>query len=413
MSDDGARSSRARPDDRTARAQDALARFCAFGEKRVGGNGDRATGEWVEGELAGLGYAVRRQVFTTNWSDDRQARLEWAGGSVDLTGHPASPAGTVTGALVRCGPGSTDTDVAGRIVVLDLPHGRWSSARDSRIQAWVGAAVEGGARAIVLVTHGPSGLAIRLNTGRTGYDFKVPVAILSPRDADRLPGQDGREAVLCLEREEAERSVFNVVGRIDRGAARTLVLSTPRSGWSDCAGERGSGLAAWLLLVAQAARTIEDINILALCPTAHERGHAGMAIHLAEGEPAIQDTVLWVHIGANAAARDWREVPEGLSPLPSADPQRFLAVSQQHLRDAGVCFAGSPGFEVPYDVSQGAGGELGDIAAAGYTSVIGVFGAHRFHHTRGDDLSCVSAELSVDLAERMQRLIRLVLSRTG
>lgn len=413
MSDDGARSPGARRDERTARADEALARFYGFGNKRVGGQGDRASGEWIEGELSRLGYAVRRQVFSTTWSEDRQARLEWAGHSVALIGHPGSPAGTVRGALVRCAAGSAGADMADCIAVLDLPHGRWSSARDSRVQTWVRSAVEGGARAIILVTHGPSGLAIRLNTGRTGYDFDVPVAILSPRDADHLPGQDCREAVLCLEREEEERSVFNVVGRINRGAARTLVLSTPRSGWSDCAGERGSGLAAWMILVAEAARTAEDVNILAVCATGHERGHAGMAILLANGAPAIEDTALWVHIGANAATRDWREVPGGLLPLPSADPQRFLAASEQHLHDSGVCFAGSPGFEVAYDVSQGAGGELGDIAAAGYTSVIGVFGAHRFHHTQGDDLSCVSAELSVDLADRMQRLIRSVLSRAA
>jgi len=277
----------------------------------------------------------------------------------------------------------------------------------------VGGAVDRGARAIVLVTHGPSGLAVPLNTGVSGHDFPVPVAILSPRDAMAVPGYDTAEATFQVERQDEQREVFNVVGRIDRGAGRTLVLSTPRSGWSTCAGERGSGLASWLLLAEDAARGFPGFDILALCTTAHERGYAGMGEHMARAVTQVDRTALWVHIGANAATRDWREVPGGLTPLPSADPQRFLAVSPALLGAARASFAGAPGLEVPHDVNDGAGGELGDIARAGYLSVAGVFGAHRFHHTAADDHSCVSADLSVDVADRMLQLIRSALSGTG
>jgi len=81
------------------------------------------------------------------------------------------------------------------------------------------------------------------------------------------------------------------------------------------------------------------------------------------------------------------------------------------LNAARDSFAGAPGLEAPHDVNDGAGGELGDIATAGYPSVVGVFGAHRFHHTATDDLSCVSADLCIDLADRMLHLIRSTLSR--
>ncbi len=404
------RSSRPAPTDYRDRAESILDRYFRLGDKRAGGPGDQAVGTWIADELAQLGYRVALETFPTTWSDTSVASLAWSGGAVPLTSHPASPSGRVAGPMVRRRAETTDPGPAGTIAVIDLPHDRWSSARDDRIQACVRTAVDRGAQAVVLVTHGPSGLAACLNTGLSGDDFSVPVAILSPRDAVGIPALDGCLATFNVERDDAPREVFNVVGRVDRGADRTLILSTPRSGWSTCAGERGSGLAAWLLLIELAARSVMDFDILALCTTAHERGYAGIATHLSRRPTPVDRAALWVHIGANAATLDWRAVPGGLTPLPSADPQRFLAVSPTLLGVARDCFAGAPGLEAPYDVSEGAGGELGDIIEAGYPAVAGVFGAHRFHHTEADDLSCTSADLSVDLAERMIRLIRSTLS---
>lgn len=395
--------------DRRDRAQWILDRYSRLGDKRVGGPGDKAVGTWISDELAELGYRVTVESFKATWSGLGEAFLAWPGGVASVISHPGSPAGRVVGPMSRRLAEVTDSGTAGAIAVLDLPYARWSSARDGRIREGVRFAIDRGAKAVVLVTHGPSGLAVPLNTGASGEDFPVPVAILSPRDAMAIPGCDTAEATLQVERQDKPCDVFNVVGQIDRGAGRTLVVSTPRSGWSICSGERGSGLASWLLLVEDAARSFPDVDIVALCTTAHERGYAGMGEHLSREPTPVDRTALWVHIGANAATRDWREVTGGLTPLPSADPQRFLAVSPALLSAARASFAGAPGLEVPHDVNDGAGGELGDIARAGYPAVAGVFGAHRFHHTAADDQSCVSADLSVDLADRMQQLIQSAL----
>lgn len=411
MTDARLSSPRAGSVDRRDRADWILDCYCRLGDKRAGSPGDQAAVAWIAEELSELDYRVTVEGFTATWSSAGATYLAWSGGAVPLISHPASPAGRLVGPMTRRLAEVTDPGPAGTVAVLDLPHARWSSARDGRIQDWVSSAVDRGAKAVVLVTHGPSGLAVPLNTGLTGDDFPVPVAILSPRDAIAIPVGDGVEATFRVERNDEPREVFNVVGRIDRGAGRTLVLSTPRSGWSTCVGERGSGLAAWLLLVEEAARSIPDVDILALCTTAHERGYAGMREHLSREPAPVDRTALWVHIGANAATKDWREVPGGLIPIPSADPQRFLAVSPSLLNAARDSFAGAPGLEAPHDVNDGAGGELGDIARAGYPSVVGVFGAHRFHHTATDDLSCVSADLCIDLADRMLHLIRSTLSR--
>lgn len=395
--------------DSVARAGAFLSRYAAMGGKRSGGAGDLATGEWIESDLIGHGFAVERQALAVPWTEDRNARLTIGERSAPVQSHPGSPGGNVSGALARWTDGAEMGDVAGAIVVIDLPTTRWSSARDPRISARVEAAFAAGATAAVLVTHGPTGTAIALNTEGLGYDYDRPIAIISPSDAGWLSDVRGRAAVLDVSRDEGTRQAFNVIGTLDRGAARTVVLSTPRSGWSECAGERGSGLAAWLLLVEWASRTLGDFNLIAFCATGHELGYSGAARFLEAEPPSPGQVALWLHIGANAATRDYREVRGLPLALPSADTQRFLAVSAAHLHDAEACFAGAPALEAPHDVAMGAAGELAHIHAAGYALIAGVFGAHRFHHTMMDDIGCTSAELSADLACRMRNFISAVL----
>ncbi len=43
-----------------AEAQSILERYHAFGDKAAGGPGDAASGEWLEGELTGLGFTCQR-----------------------------------------------------------------------------------------------------------------------------------------------------------------------------------------------------------------------------------------------------------------------------------------------------------------------------------------------------------------
>lgn len=408
MSDDDGRPSTGTIE-AVAGADAILARYAALGGKRSGGVGDAATGKWVESALAGHGFTVERQVLDVPWTEDRNARLTVGDRSAAVLSHPGSPGGVTSGPLARWPEGAEMGDVGRAVVVIDLPTTRWSSARDRRISARVEAAFTGGAVGAVLVTHGPASAAIALNTDGLGHDYDRPVAIIAPAEAGWLFDVRGQAATLDTSRDEGIRPAFNLIGRLDRGAARTVVLSTPRSGWYDCAGERGSGLAAWMLLVEWASRTLTGFNLIAFCATGHELGYCGAALYLRTEAPPPDQVALWLHIGANAATRDYRDIRGQPLALPSADTQRFLAVSSAHLTTAEACFAGSPALEAPHDVALGAAGELAHIHAAGYAPIAGVFGAHRFHHTMLDDAGCTSAELSADLACRMTKFVSAVL----
>jgi hypothetical protein len=396
------------PASATAEAKRITERYQSFGDKASGGPGDTASGAWLEGELKRLGYDVRRQVIETP-AYDGDATL--TAGSARAAVIPAAtvvptPAGGVSGPLYLAGAGKGPG-----IALIVLPYARWSTMV-GQVERRVRAAFAAGASAAVVVTTGPTGEACALNTPVDRALFDRPVAILAPKDAEPFlqAAARGETATLTMAGRSYRRPAFNVTARLDRGAARTLVISTPRSGWFGCAGERGTGLAAWWLGSRWAARAKLPVNVALIATSGHEYEYAGGERFIAELAPKPKDTALWVHFGANVAARDWHERGPVLSPLPSADPQRFLLASPALVAAARTAFAGQPGLEQPYaaDPAQTAG-ELASILKAGYDPLIGIFGSHRFHHTRSDDLRCVSPALIPPVAEAMTKVISGVL----
>lgn len=391
-----------------------LDRYGRAGLKASGGAADTTTGAWLEAALKAAGYKTERQTIEVPWFAADTATLTATASIATLIPVAIvqrTPVGGVTARLVRLQVGSGSRDIARAIAMIDLPYARWSSATAKAIREPVVAAFAAGARAVVLITNGPTQGALALNAPANAPLFAGPVAVMAPRDA--LPfyriAEESGPATLRIEGSGGRRDAFNLIGRIDRGAARWLVVSTPRSGWFGCVGERGPGIAAWLALARWAATAIGQHNVAFVCNSGHEYEYHGAKASLATLVPKPAQTAFWLHLGANVATRDWHEPGGGvLLPLPSADPQRFLVTSPDIVPIARKIFAGEPGLEAAYSASQGSAGELGDIVAAGYPRFAGIFGAHRFHHSIDDDSRTVSAPLVGRVVSACQRLIQAI-----
>lgn len=393
--------------------QAVLERYAGFGDKAAGGPGDNACGAWLEGELARAGYACERQVFQTPWFDVRQATVEAGEARAEVI-----PQAVVvpTGPVGVAGPLQLDTsaaDLSGALALVVLPHQRWSTSLSPVVQRRVGDALRRGAVGAVLVTTGPTGEAIALNARPEKPAFDRPVAVLAPKDAGPFlaAAAAGAPAVLTIDGQGGRRPAFNNVARLDRGAAKTFILSTPRSGWFTCAAERGSGVAVWLSLALWAARSVRHLNIELLATSAHEYEYLGGEHYLEHPHPAPAATRLWLHVGANAAARDWHELGGRLQPLPGVDSQRVLMASPRAVPALRRAFRGLPGLEAVYPAEPGAAqGELGNVVKAGYDPAVGLFGSHRYHHARADDLRCVSGDLVRPVADAFRSALQTLLA---
>ena len=374
---------------------DDLSRYIAFGNKQSGGQGDTAAGHWMAGELEAAGFAVEKPVISVPFFTPQRADIVCGDARAALWPQPIvvpTPAAGVSGPLVRVdAAGRADAPLAGAIAIVDLPYGRWSSALVKAIRMPVDAVFGAGAKAAIIITNGPTGKIIALNADGEKPMFKGPVGVLAPAEAGPFlaAAMTHSQGTFTLTGKSGRRAAFNVVGRIDRGKGRWLVVSTPRSGWFGCAGERGGGIAAWLDLARRMPAALPDHDLAFLCNSGHEYENLGAEEALKAVAPKPEDTDFWLHLGANLAARDWHEGLFGLAPLAGTDSQRYLAVSPQHLPLARRVFAGLAGLESPYSAAELSAGELAAIVAAGYPSVAGVFGLHRFHHVEDDDARCI------------------------
>ena len=69
-------------------------------------------------------------------------------------------------------------------------------------------------------------------------------------------------------------------------------------------------------------------------------------------------------------------------------------------------FKGVSGLEAVYPADKAnAGGELVNVIDAGYAPAIGLYGGHRYFHTMGDDMRCVSGDLVLPVATAFRRAI--------
>lgn len=387
-----------------------LLRYTGFGNKRAGGSGDTACGEWLTGRLAGLGYVVERQNFAVPYFDTALATLDCGGKTETVYAQPivrTTPPGGIEGPLVRVdAAGHFSGDLKDAIALVDLPYGRWTTLLSKPIRQPVEAAFAAGAAAAVIITNGPTGKVIALNADGRDAMFSGPVALIAPAAAEEfLAAATKRQmARLTISGTGGRRTAFNFVGRLDRGAGRWLAVSTPRSGWFACAGERGGGVAAWLDLARWARDAFPRHDLAFICNTGHEYEYLGAAEAMHKIAPPVDRTRFWLHLGANLAARDWHNSYTAL-PLPSVDPQRFLSINPDLLPLARRVFAGQPGYEAPVSSAVMSAGELDEVIKAKYAPAAGVFGTHRFHHTEDDDQQCLHPAATVAAAAGFRALL--------
>ena len=365
--------------------------YAAAGNKQSGGAGDRSTADWTAERLAASGFAVQRQAFDAPFFEPGRCELLLGNAAIPLIAQPlvvATPPAGTSAPLRLTDIGGT---LEGSIAVVRLPYRRWSSLIDAGVRKPVADAVARGAVAVIVVTTGPTGEALLLNARGDSPFAPVPIALLAPREAGPVveAAQAGRAALLHIQGQAGQRPAENIIGQRTGPRAPWVVVSTPRSGWTDCVGERGPGVAIWLALAQWLPRYFGSYNILMVNHPGHEYENLGARRMIETFGPPPQQTALWLHLGANVATRDWHELPDRLLPLASADPFRFLMTSDDLVANARAAFRKQPGLETAYSSAEGAAGELQEIVKVGYPRHAGIFGAHRQHHAVSDTLDTI------------------------
>lgn len=359
--------------------------YDALGEHRTATAADDATSLWLARRLGQAGLKASLQPFRAPLFVPARCELRVADQVVPaFPGWPvtATPEGGVSAPLAA----HDDPAIAGKIAVARLPYrqgGSWAAHGFGDLMLQI--AVRGPS-AIVAVTEGPTGGVIALNAVPSRFRWPVPVVIAGGRYGEQLSSLAAGGAparLVSTGTSTPAATATNVVARRP-GRGETLVVSTPKSGWFHCAGERGTGVAVFIALAGWLARRT-DADLLFVAFSGHELDEMGGAHFMATAAPAPQSVRVWLHIGANAAMQPLSVANGVARPVPPSGPDRRVTATPSALGAAQRAFTAAAGYGAPRLINEvNAVGELSIFRTAGYQALAGLLGANPLFHTRAD-----------------------------
>jgi hypothetical protein len=335
------------PEDRISKA---ISEFDAQGFHRTGTEVDAASARWLADLLDEAGvlasvetYRFRRLVPHESFVEVGTERIE----GLPMFDAPPTPPDGVAAPL-----GDGPSEIALRPAV----PGRWREIENARVSA--------GAAVVVPTTGARAGLA-PINAEAFRAPFGQPVLQVWGGALPALQAAaEARRSVRVVSCSHVEDTVTSNVTGVVPGmepALPPVCVMTPRSGWWECASERGGGIACLLEVARAIAVAKPRRTVLFVSTTGHELGHWGLEEFLLRRPGLDRGALLWLHFGASIGA--------------ALEPRPMLYASRPALADEALAALTSSGAKLPTLPPPGTvgAGESKNVHAAGgqYISMAG------------------------------------------
>ncbi|WP_245444532.1 hypothetical protein [Bradyrhizobium sp. Y36] len=304
-------------------------------------------------------------------------------------------------------PLGRDGDVAGRILLLDLPFDRGAYLGPTHRAAINEAAAKKPA-AILLMIGNPADDRFAYNVTQEDAPWPVPVVVVAAKSRAAFERALAAGMPVAFDvKGHYERDVAgrNVIAEIGAGRGPTVVVSTPMTGWYSCVCERGPGIANFLALARTVAAEKWPAHFVFIATAGHEIGHGGMELFLKNGAPPPKETLAWIHFGSSNACYGFAEGVRTDRP----EEERYLVLSKSAVALTDEAFANVAAKRLVTE--KQAVGELRDVHAAGYANFLGMAGRHRTFHTPSDDLGATGPEILEPVARAFVDAARKIVER--
>ena len=384
-----------------------VVKYVNFGIHRTGTEGDNKTSEWIKGILDKNGFKTEYVTFPVEQFFPENTSLKIGGRSIEI--FPVWPVTNasvdITAPLVEAG--NDKADISGKIVWINQQtKDRSFSFMDENHATVIKKIIDGGAKAIILVAENAAGEVAAINT-LPGVSYPIPVLQLAPKDTYNLV--EGAQANLLIKGTLKKVTARNIQGTIGSGV-KTVIISTPISGWFTCGGERGPGIATFNALAKWVAAKKLPYKFIFTGNSGHELAqHQGTHIFLHEKAPKPADVRLWVHLGASFATYAYSKTDKGVTRQTKGDTNRIVYFAGDVENSVNQAF----GKTAIRKVKDKAYGELVVAQKQGYSPFIGFVGTASFplFHTRLDDASATSPELLEEMADAIREVIEIELAK--
>jgi hypothetical protein len=350
--------------DRIARI---ISAYDGQGIHRTGTEVDNRSAAWLVDAAKAAGADARAEPFAISRIDLKSTFVEIQGRRIE--GLPLYDGGFtdergVTGKLTKAG------EAGGEIAVTTLDAGAVSNEGRGLQQLRRAPNV----RAIIAITNGAhAGL-----TPSNAVDFKepygVPVLQVSSEEAAGLAehAAQHRDARLVAQIARTSTQALNVVGVIrgTRAELPPVVVITPRSGWWQCAGERGGGIVCWLETMRAVSAARPPRTVMFVASSGHELGHYGLDAFIDAQPDLVKRASAWMHFGANIGAA------EGRARLQSSSDEIEAKALEQMTRASAAEPQRVPRGTVP-------GGEARNLHVGG-ARYVSILGSSQLFHSQAD-----------------------------
>ncbi len=389
--------------------QDVVAYF-SFGDHRTATDGEEKTTDWMAERFSACGLDVSFQTFSQETYFVGNTFLTVEG--EEMSCFPLWPPTWTGKTSVRGQLVATDTgqDIPEGSIVLLKPSFSYGAPAFSNEgdNAAIRAAADAGAIAVIVISNGPSDGMHAYNTPVETARRPIPVVLTPKRNETVLVKAAERHAEVSLLLDGTDipkAQPRNVIAKLNRGDD-IIVISTPKSGWFTCAGERGPGVALSLALARWASERNSNVSYLFDANSGHETSGTGIRQFLKELAPLPDRTLAWIHLGANIATWDWEETAGGLVKRARPEDYRVVCSSEALMPLLNTALAGLSGLEPR--AGQGIG-EMREVIRMGYRGFGVNGGPYRYFHTPEDVPEVGTApELLEPMAAALVRALELL-----
>ena len=285
---------------RTAIAE-IISEYAEQGIHRTGTDVDNQSADWLMQRIEMLDVAATDAAFEFKRLQPITAQLLI--GDAVVSGVPLydchyTDASGITGSIGELG---SDADIG---VIMALP---FDAAPNVRLLYKARKAAQH--KAIVVVTDSqlPEEGAALLNAEDFTAPFGPPVLQVANKHwiAIQTAIKSRQQVGFVLHCEYVKATARNVEAKIkgSRPELAPIVVMTPRSGWWANASERGGGIACFLEIMRAVKSSRLKRDVIFTANTGHELGHTGLSLFLNNNPALIKNAHIWMHLGANFAAK--------------------------------------------------------------------------------------------------------------
>ena len=382
-----------------------VTKWSQFNDHLTGSDSDQATTQWLGEKLSKAGFQVEFQELTIPLFSYKGAELKVNNQKIPCfpIWTPMSTGGAPITAPLVLFEQDKQIDYTRKFVFVEVDQLRMPQFQMAL------KAVQAGASGLVINYPHAAGVLGAVNSPQPDRPLPVPILLVGNKHLGVLRKEAIRKASTSISitgHFTPQARTRNIIGKLDKGYDKWIIISTPASGWFDCVGERATGVAVLMGLAEWAAKQDDQVNWMIGITTGHELDHAGI-LHLMNNDaiPSPEETIAFISLGASVAAREWKQVGTSWEPLPELSNHVRLVVSPILSEHVTIAFKDTYKPEI---TEEPQGGELRYAMEKNYP-VIGLFGGHLWFHTVEDDLRTTDPALLQLVATSFSSAIKKIL----